>query len=120
MKKIILVVLSALLTIGMASAQQRGGRQGGERPSPEAQAERQIAQMKEKLDLSDDQVVEIKELFTQASENREEGTDPRAQREEMNAKITEVLTDDQQEAWSAMLKEQEEMMKSRKRPQGRE
>lgn len=114
MKKIILVALSLLMTIGIASAQQPQQR-GGQRPSPEKQMEQQLTNMKSKLKLSDDQVVKLEELFVSVEAQRRSGDfDPRAQREAINKEVGKILTKEQQADWAKMLEEQKKQMESRR------
>jgi len=105
-----------LLTAGVAEAQRS-------RASPEQMRERQEsfnAELIEQLELSDDQTPKVDEILATALDARIEmmeemsggGSRPEGMREKMTAitaetleKMTEVLTDDQLEAYKKILED---------------
>lgn len=107
----------------------RGDRRGAGNFDPEARANRQIEQMKEQLDLTDDQVNELHEIMMEGFENmrniREEMQDPNGgfegmreqfmeMREQQDEKIKAILSDEQREKYEASREE----MRGRRRERG--
>ena len=133
MKKLLIICALVFGVATFASAQGQGGGQGGNRGgTPEERIKRQTDQLVEKLKLTDDQKTKATAIFTAQvaaqAKMREEmqagGGDRAAMMEKMQkataeveAKITEILTDDQKKAYKTMLEEQkaarEKMMKER-------
>jgi len=104
-----------LCTAAASLAQPQGGP-----PDPEAMAERQIGQMKERLKLTKDQEKQLKPIIMDNAkammkmrEKMTQGEPPsdeaRAEmmknREAMNAKVNAILTDDQKKEYEKMLSE---------------
>ena len=116
-----------LVAAGAALAQDQGGRGGP--PDPARMAERQLTMLKERLKLTDDQVLKVKpillDMAKKSAEMREklgppqQGQRPseemmaemRKNREDMDKKLAEVFTDDQK-------KEYEKMRSQRRGPGG--
>ncbi|MEJ5996187.1 hypothetical protein WG904_17290 [Pedobacter sp. Du54] len=130
MKKLLIICAFVFGVATFASAQgQGGGRMGG---TPEERIKRQTDQLVEKLKLTDDQKTKATAIFTAQiaaqTKMREEmqagGGDRAAMMEKMQkanaevqAKITEILNDDQKKAYKTMIEEQkaarEKMQKER-------
>ena len=123
MKTAAATAMLVLCSAGASLAQPPGG-QGGGPPDPAMMAERQLTQMKDRLKLTDDQEKKIKPILldsakqqTKMREKMTPGEPPseemRAEmtksREAVNAKVTEVLTDDQKKEYEKMLSERRGM-----------
>ena len=131
MKKLLIICALVFGVATFASAQgQGGGQRGG---TPEERVKRQTDQLVEKLKLTDDQKTKATAIFTAQvaaqTKMREEamagGGDRAAMMEKMQkanaevqAKITEILTDDQKKAYKAMLDEQKAEMEKRRAAAG--
>lgn len=132
MKKLLIICALVFSAVTFASAQGQGGGGGRMGGTPEERIKRQTDQLVEKLKLTDDQKTKATAIFTASiaaqTKMREEmmagGGDRAAMMEKMQkanaevqAKITEILTDDQKKAYKAMLDEQkaeqEKRMKER-------
>jgi hypothetical protein len=111
---------TAMLVLCTASASLAQG-QGGGPPDPSTMAERQLTRMKDRLKLTDDQEKKIKPILLdsakQQAKMREKMTPGEPPSEEMraemqksraavNAKIAEILTDDQKTEYTKMQSEQ--------------
>lgn len=106
-----LFLAGSLLLAGTAVASAQPGWQrgpGGQRPDPAQMAQRRADMMKETVNLTDEQYAKVVEVYKAQSEQfakaREEGVRPdreqmQKMREETNAKLKEILTPDQFEAW---------------------
>jgi protein CpxP len=131
MKKLLFICALVFGVATFASAQgQGGGQRGG---TPEERIKRQTDQLVEKLKLTDEQKTKATAIFTAQvaaqTKMREEamagGGDRAAMMEKMQkanaevqAKITEILTDDQKKAYKAMLDEQKAEMEKRRAAAG--
>lgn len=141
MKKVLLIVVLFLGVFSFAQAQrgtgQRPSQTAGARAqmSPAERIENQVKQMKERLVLTDDQTVKVKDILTKYSENqraafkkaKESGqeVDREKMREEMkatmekqNGEIKALLTAEQKAKYEAMMKEREERMKNGQKGKG--
>jgi Spy/CpxP family protein refolding chaperone len=109
------LVMGGLLAGGtLASAQQTNAAPTNAAPKKERRAfsvDRQVAEMKEQLKLTDDQVPKVKALLEQGMKDRQElanvPQDQRrekmtALREEQNKKFKEILTPEQFEKFHSM------------------
>ncbi len=109
MKKLFLIAFSAILTLTSTMAMAQPPQGGGERQQPSA--EERMEQLKEKLDLTDEQCEQIAEL--EANRTMPERGDREAMKammEEEKAAMKEILTDKQYKKW--------EKMQSQRGPQG--
>jgi len=105
------MVLSLILCINSASAQQRR-----ERPNMEEMQKKQLEEMKTELSLTDEQVEKISAIMeeqrTAMEANREENSkDREAQMEERkayNEKIKAVLTEEQQTKFDELQEKRRE------------
>ena len=134
MKKLLIICALVFSAVTFASAQGQGGQGGGRMGgTPEERIKRQTDQLVEKLKLTDDQKTKATAIFTAQvaaqTKMREEmqagGGDRAAMMEKMQkataevqAKITEILTDDQKKAYKAMLDEQKAEMEKRRAAAG--
>lgn len=135
MKKLLIICALVFSVVTFANAQGQGGQGGGRMGgTPEEQIKRSTDQLVEKLKLTDEQKTKATAIFTAQvaarTKMREEmqagGGDRAAMMEKMQkanaevqAKITEILTDDQKKAYKAMLDEQKaEQEKRMKERQG--
>ncbi|TDQ08527.1 periplasmic heavy metal sensor [Pedobacter metabolipauper] len=135
MKKLLMIcaLLFSVITFAQAQQGQGGGRMGG---TPEERAKRSTDMLAEKLKLTDDQKAKVSALYLEQGEKskklREEAGDDRdamraamvKSNEELETKITALLTADQKKAFTAWQEERKEMMKKRQegggpRPGGR-
>ena len=113
MKKIAVLVVMAFFAIS-SFAQEAPARNKKERPSPEVRAEKMTARMKEKLALSDEQATKIKAINLEAAKKKDEmkkqaDADRAAKKakmktveQERDAKIQEVLTEEQKAKYAEM------------------
>ncbi len=96
--------------------------------NPEEMVSRQIDQMKESLDLNEEQVTQVRTLITEnfdnmkkMRENKGDRQEMRAQmeeaREELNKKIKTILSDEQWVKYEAFEKEQMSR-RGQRRPEG--
>ncbi len=116
------------VTVLSVNAQQRGNR---ENMTPEKMAERMTEKMTEDLKLDEAQKQEVYDLNLESANKRtemmaKEQTDKKAARENMKAdqeaheaKLKEILTNDQFVKWEEIQKEQREKMKDRRGGGGR-
>jgi len=102
-----------------------GGGMGGGNFDPSAFVDRQMEELKEGLDLSDDQEKQVREIITagfetmrKAREGMQDGGDREAMREKMqqmreeqNQKIKAVLSEDQFTKYEQIQKERRERMR---------
>lgn len=141
MKKLLLILALFIGVITVAEAQRGSGErpsqsQSGQRPQrmdPAERIEKQTAQMKEKLALTDEQTTKVKALLTTNMEKRraemekarESGeqmdrekmrTQMQAEMKKQDADIKALLTKEQQVKYDEMVKEREERMKNRQGP----
>lgn len=106
------MALCLLLSSG-AFAQQK---EGGKRMDAEAKAEKMTEKMAEKLQLSEDQRVEILKLNTEYLRERENQQKiHRELKEQHQQKINAVLTEDQKEKMQEMKEVRHEKMKEKRR-----
>lgn len=126
MKKLLIICGLLFSVVTFANAQgQGGGRMGG---TPEERIKRSTDQLVEKLKLTDEQKTKATAIFTaqvtaqvkMREEMQAGGGDMAAMREksqkltaETQAKINEILTDDQKKAYKTMLDEQKAEMEKR-------
>ena len=119
MKKILLLV-AMTMTFVFANAQNEGGQQfrqfGGHGFNPEQMATHQADRLKKVCDLNDEQYAKVLDLYKTQSEemmkqfqNRQPGQpfnreEMQKLREEMDAKIKEILTEEQFVKYQEMQK----------------
>jgi protein CpxP len=139
MKRVVYFLMVSLMTITLScnqgsqnNSQQNFNPGGGMRPGtfdPEAFADRQVEQMKEELDLTNDQSDQMHDIMMEGIENmqqmREEMQDQgggfegmreqmRKMREDQDQKIKAILSDEQWEKYEVFQEE----MRSRRRQGG--
>lgn len=114
MKRLVTVLVAGSIGLGSAFA-QRPQCPAGQMPqrdtiSDAQRIEMRVDRLKDRLGLTDDQAVELKELFTRQNQEREEAV--AAHREEMKkmadsnrAEVEKILTPEQKEAWEKMRAE---------------
>lgn len=114
MKRLVTVLVAGSIGLGSAFA-QRPQCPAGQMPqrdtiSDAQRIEMRVDRLKDRLGLTDDQAVELKEVFTRQNQEREEAV--AAHREEMKkmadsnrAEVEKVLTQEQKEAWEKMRAE---------------
>lgn len=121
MKKLVLSI--ALVGFGTFAMAQSTTNQSENRPRPnkemmqKMQTER-LAKMKEELNLTDDQVSQIKALqekqqTERKAEQKEQREEMKARRENMNAEMKKILTAEQYTKWQNQEKERMQNMKNR-------
>lgn len=109
MKKVLLLVVAAMFTVGTLSAQDRPQQR---EMDPKAIVEK----LTESLSLTDEQAEKITAIYTEAAEARqgEQGGERPSQeemqkaQEEMTKKVMAVLTEEQQEAYTELMKKQQQ------------
>lgn len=113
MKKLFVLALAALFTVSAFAQNKQKG-------TPEERADKVTNRMKEKLNLSDEQVAKIKAINLDAAKKKEElkakGKDERKQmRTQVNnietdrdSKIMEVLTEEQKAEYTKMKEKAKE------------
>jgi len=146
MKKIVFVIMAAFMVFAMScnklkqnSQEQQqqmssGGMGGSGNFDPQAYIDRQMEELKEGLQLSEDQEKQVREILTQGSESmrkiREEmqgGEGDREamrekmtqMREEQNGKIKTVLSEEQFTKYEQIQQERRERMRQNGGGQGR-
>lgn len=97
MKKAMLLVAVALMSFGTISAQRGGGR-------PQMSVEDQVKQLKEELNLTDDQTKKVTTLYTDFEKKMKEAGEGsreqmRAEREKLNQQVEALLTDEQKKTF---------------------
>lgn len=97
MKKILFLALMAMLGMQQVDAQ----RKGGNARTPEQMVER----LDQKLNLTDEQEKQIMALYTDFFKQDLSREERRAAMQELNKKITALLTDEQKAAFEQMKKE---------------
>ncbi|WP_215226607.1 DUF4890 domain-containing protein [Echinicola shivajiensis] len=122
MKKIMFLLAILTATVLQSEAQQRQGR--GEM-DPEKMAERVAGHMEKELELSEDQKKEVYALFLESSKKRMEMRNQekeereaareqmKADREAQQAKLKEILSEEQFAKWEEMQKKMQERMRER-------
>jgi Spy/CpxP family protein refolding chaperone len=117
-----ILAATGMAAIPASLAQGPGGRRGGGRGGMMG-GERMIEMMKERLDLSEEQVGKLKKVFedqaakmSELRENAPEGGRPSREgmmklREDTNTKINDVLTKEQQDEYQKMQEEMRERMR---------
>jgi len=124
MKKLLIICGLLFSVVTFANAQGQGGQGGG---TPEERMKKQVDQLVEKLKLTDEQKTKTTAIFTaqgaamtKMREEMQAGGDRAAMMEkrqkltaETQAKINEILTDDQKKAYKTMLDEQKAEMEKR-------
>lgn len=124
MKKLLIVCAFLMGAVGFANAQGGGGRQAG---TPEERAKRSTDQLVERLKLNDDQKTKVSTIYLDQAkaqakmmEEMQAGGDRTAMREKMtkmradvDAKLNEVLTEDQKKEYKAMQEERAKQMQNR-------
>lgn len=120
MKKLFVLALAALFTVSAFAQNKQKG-------TPEERADKVTNRMKEKLNLSDEQVAKIKAINLDAAKKKEElkakGKDERKQMRtqvnnietERDSKIMEVLTEEQKAEYTKM----KEKAKDRRQNKGK-
>lgn len=97
MKKILFLALMAMLGMQQVDAQ----RKGGNARTPEQMVER----LDQKLNLTDEQEKQIMALYTDFFKQDLSREERRVAMQELNKKITALLTDEQKAAFEQMKKE---------------
>ena len=126
MKKVVAIVaLMGCMVVGNSSLAQDGRSGHGERAekSPVERAEKMTEKMKEDLKLNDEQVEEIKGINTYHAQEMEEikrkmkalKNEARAERKAHQAKVNEVLTDEQRKLHEAKMAERKEKRDGKKK-----
>lgn len=119
MKLTKVIVTFAMLLFGVAVANAQPGGQFGGQFDPEQMAKMRVDRMKESLKLSDEQATQLVALFKKQSEDmmkamqQNQGGQPdmeafQKMREQQNAEIKKVLTEEQYKKWE---EEQAQMMR---------
>lgn len=98
MRKIVLLAIIAMMTVGTADAQRRN-RQN---ISSEQRVEQQVKNLDKKLNLSDEQEQKIKQLYVEFFNQKVSREQRKAQKAELNKQIESLLTDDQKKAFAEM------------------
>lgn len=118
MKKILVLAFAALFTMSAFAQDKR-------QSTPEARAEKVTNKMKEKLNLSDEQVAKIKAINLDAAKKKDElkgkGKDERKEMRtkiknietDRDNKILEVLTDEQKAQYNKMKENAKEHRKGK-------
>jgi len=118
MKKTILVVLMAIVATTAVTAQESDQRER-RGDNSEKRVERQVKRLDKKLQLTDEQKLQIKEIYSEfdkADQARKEQMrlQERKDREALNGKINSILTDEQKAKFADMKsKEKDAMHKER-------
>ena len=114
MKRLVTVLVAGSIGLGSAFA-QRPQCPAGQMPqrdtiSDAQRIEMRVDRLKDRLGLTDDQAVELKEVFTRQNVEKKEAI--AAHREEMKkmadsnrAEVEKILTQEQKEAWEKMRAE---------------
>ena len=97
MKKILFFALMAAMCTQTIDAQRRGG----EKRTPEQVVEN----LDKKLDLTDEQEKQITELYKEFFNQKVLREDRKAKMDELNTKISSLLTDDQKAKFEKMKSE---------------
>ncbi|WP_298453217.1 hypothetical protein [uncultured Prevotella sp.] len=98
MKRMLLALaLTAIIGIN-ADAQRRGGQQ----LTPEQRVEKRMEMLDSKLKLSDEQKQSIKSLYTDFFNQDISREERRSKMDELNTKISSLLDENQQKAFSEM------------------
>lgn len=97
MKKILFFALMAAICTQTIDAQLRGG----EKRTPEQVVEN----LDKKLDLTDEQEKQITELYKEFFNQKVSREDRKAKMDELNTKISSLLTDDQKAKFEKMKSE---------------
>ena len=97
MKKILFLALMAMLGMQQVDAQ----RKSGNARTPEQMVER----LDQKLNLTDEQEKQITALYTDFFKQDLSREERKAAMQELNKKITDLLTDEQKTAFEQMKKE---------------
>lgn len=97
MKKILFLALVAMLGVQSADAQ----RKGGNTRTPE----QIVKNLDEKLDLTEEQEKQITTLYTDFFKQELSREERRTAMQELEKKISALLTDEQKEAYEQMKKE---------------
>jgi phage shock protein A len=106
MKKLLGLIVVAILGIGTAFAQNNGGR------PPRMSVEDQVNNLKQELKLSDEQTAKVTVIYTnfhkKMEEARNNGTgfeQMRSEMEKVNASLDSVFTPEQKEAYQKLMQE---------------
>lgn len=103
MKKVTLMAMVLMASIMTSTAQQRQRNEG----NPEQRIERQVKQLDEKLNLTEEQEKQVKAIYEEFFKQRASSNQkPQARRQEMNKKIESVLTEEQKKIYEEMKKQQ--------------
>ena len=125
MKRLVVVIFATLFAVS-AFAQEKAGKKGKHKHTPEQRAEKVANKLKEKLSLTDSQTVAVKTITLEAAQKKMEikadsTLDKTARKEKMkairtdaDAKIKAVLTADQQTKYDEMKKKKEAKRKEKK------
>lgn len=118
MKKILVFTIAALFTVSGMAQEKKKGR------SAEQRAEKITNKMKEKLNLTDEQVVKIKAINLEAAQQKDTlKAEVKAERKEKvkaieterDAKIKAVLTEEQKAEYEKMKEKGKEKMKKHRK-----
>ena len=128
LRKIILALMITILTGSFALAQS-GGQQGPPPLPSDKQIEKMVKSLDKELELSENQETQVSELYFAHFEELEtmQKQKQRASREEMNelksefeTEVKTVLSEDQQDNYTAWLKKQEKKRSSQRPQDGRQ
>ena len=116
MKKTLLLALMAVIATTTVTAQdmeQRGERRG---PDPEKRIEKQVKRLDKKLNLTDDQKLQLKEFYgefgkAQMARMEQMRQAEKRDREALNGKINSILTEEQKAKYAEMKEKDKEMWK---------
>lgn len=99
MKKILFLALVTMLGMQSADAQQKGGNDRKRTP------EQMVERLDQKLNLTDEQEKQITTLYTDFFKKELSREERRTAMQELEKKISALLTDEQKEAYEQMKKE---------------
>lgn len=103
MKKIIFLALMGMLTLQSVNAQRKGGKTR----TPEQMVEK----LDKKLNLTDEQEKQITTLYSDFFKQDLSRKERKSAMQELEKKITSLLTDEQKEAFEQMKKERPQRQK---------
>lgn len=103
MKKILFLALMAIMCFQTIDAQ----RKGGEKRTPEQVVEN----LDKKLDLTDEQEKQITDLYKDFFNQKVSREERKAKMDELNSKISSLLTDDQKAKFEKMKSEKRKRTK---------
>lgn len=103
MKKIIFLAFMGMLTLQSVNAQRKGGKTR----TPEQMVEK----LDKKLNLTDEQEKQITTLYSDFFKQDLSREERKSAMQELEKKITSLLTDEQKEAFEQMMKERPQRQK---------